>query len=511
MSLLFAAATLAVTGALFWLTSSSNARTDHRLLQQEVQQAASALSNQVPSVQAQMVDAVEVARNTHANPAIFARFVHPKLSTSGPFASMSLWRIGHGAPHEIASAGLPQALVTDHRAAAFLSRVHPSKELFVTQLFQGGPAPRLGYAEMPPGDTSGLVVYAERFLPGARPVKKGEPSLGQFALYLGHRTARSELLETTAPTPLPGAKASAAVPFGDRTLTLVGARTSGLAGTLSTSVPWVVLGAGILGSVADAALVEYVTRRRRLAEHLARRNEELYLSQRRLTVELQEALLPELPEVDGVEIAARYLAGVAGTEVGGDWYDVVPRGEKRCVIVVGDVSGRGLQAAATMASLRFALRAYLAEGYEIGDALGKLRTLLDVDRDRRFATVLVVEIDIPGRRMWVASAGHLLPLVISRGQGDYVRGAVGTPVGVVPHGDGEPIEMELPDAATVVAFSDGLVERPGELLDVGLARLRDVAVAPVSGVDELVDRTVSELVGDNSNDDAVIIGVRWTS
>src|SRR3954447_22034024 len=106
-----------------------------------------------------------------------------------------------------------------------------------------------------------------------------------------------------------------------------------------------------------------------------------------------------------MEAAARYVAGVDELEVGGDWYDVIEQGPGRCAFVVGDISGRGLPAATTMASLRFAVRAYLAEGHDIEVVLTMLGRLIDIDTDHQFATVLLGELDSCAGTLRLVSAG----------------------------------------------------------------------------------------------------------
>ncbi len=96
----------------------------------------------------------------------------------------------------------------------------------------------------------------------------------------------------------------------------------------------------------------------------ARENRRLYAEQRSVAETLQRALLPiDLPELAGIQCAVRYIPGVAGIEIGGDWYDLIDLDDSHLLLVVGDVSGRGLGAATVMASLRFAVHAYAVEGY----------------------------------------------------------------------------------------------------------------------------------------------------
>ena len=294
------------------------------------------------------------------------------------------------------------------------------------------PGPRLGYAEMPVGEDR-YIVYAETALPASRrfSVPKSSPFDDlNFAIYLDKTGTGAQLVAASVPVPVRGPTATATVAFGDATLTVVATPMSDLAGGLSAALPWVVLGLGLVLSLLTASTIDYVTRGRQLAVQLASENEALYVQQRDIAGTLQEALLPEVPVLEALEVAARYLPGVAGIEVGGDWYDVVESGPGRCTFVVGDVSGRGLVAAKTMAALRYATRAYLAQGDGPEAVLAKLGHLLDFEHDHQFATVLIGEIDVAGRRVTPGERRPLPPLLLAGGRASYLELPVGVPVGV---------------------------------------------------------------------------------
>ena len=157
----------------------------------------------------------------------------------------------------------------------------------------------------------------------------------------------------------------------------------------------------------------------------------LYMEQRSVADTLQHALLPQrLPDIPGVEIAVRYVAGASGVDIGGDWYDVVRLDDHRFVFIVGDVSGRGVRAATVMASLQFAGRAYAQEGYSPAMILERLSRSVDIERDDHFATVLCGLADVTARTMVLASAGHLPPLILSGGDARFVTAKPGPPVGI---------------------------------------------------------------------------------
>jgi serine phosphatase RsbU (regulator of sigma subunit) len=503
---------VALTLGLAWVTHVVNAHNNDRLLAQQVQQTAAAISSALPVVQSQLVDAVQVAIDTDGNAQTFQRFVAAGTVSTGSSGSISLWRLTNGQAQEITAIGPPLALVNEHLDSAFFATVHPRTALFVTGILPGT-TPRLGYAEMPVGDTSGLMVYRETSLPADRRavVSASSPFARlKFALYLGPKPVAANLLESTGSTPIRGHTSSTSLPFGDTVVTLVGASGGDLAGGLSAGLVWIVLGVGFALALGSGVTVEYALRRRLFAESLARDNGRLYREQQNIAGYLQHALLPRVPEIDGIEIAARYLAGVVDIDVGGDWYDVISTGNDRCVFFVGDVSGRGLAAATTMASLRYAIRAYTAQGDDVTAVLEKLGALLDIEADQQFATVLAGEIDVGRHRITLVSAGHFMPLVIRNGVAEFIVGPAAPPVGVASLDNLTTVTFDVPPHATLIAFTDGLIERKDDdSIDIGLERLRTAATGRTESLGELVDELVDAMITADAPDDTVILAIRW--
>jgi serine phosphatase RsbU (regulator of sigma subunit) len=198
-------------------------------------------------------------------------------------------------------------------------------------------------------------------------------------------------------------------------------------------------------------------------------------------------------------------------DVGGDWYDVVEAGHGRALLVIGDISGHGLRAATTMASLRHAMLAYAAEDCRPAAVLDRLSDFVNAKPHDYLATVLCALIDAEAHRMTVASAGHLPPLLLNGADGRYVELDAGVAVGVRSDERYRETSVSVPADAMLVAFTDGLVERRGEVLDVGLARLRDAAAGRGLPLQELVDKLARELTSEHHQDDTAIVAVQWRS
>ncbi|MFE9835450.1 SpoIIE family protein phosphatase [Streptomyces sp. NPDC005551] len=188
---------------------------------------------------------------------------------------------------------------------------------------------------------------------------------------------------------------------------------------------------------------------------------------------LQEALLPHrLPAHPLVETAGRYLPGTQGMDVGGDWYDVVEAGDG-LALVIGDVQGHGVQAAATMGQLRSAVRAF-ALGDQPPDEVmsGTNRLLIDLDPGQ-FASCCYIRLDPGTGRARAARAGHPQPLLRHPdGRTEVLDLPGGVVLGVDPGAVYPVTDLLLEPDAVLALFTDGLVERPGRDIDEGIANLR---------------------------------------
>src|ERR1019366_6133118 len=195
--------------------------------------------------------------------------------------------------------------------------------------------------------------------------------------------------------------------------------------------------------------------------------------------------------------------------VGGDWYDIIPIDDGHFIFVLGDVSGRGVVAATIMARLHFAIRAYAIQGDSPASILGKLGRLLSIESDKSFATILCAVVDVAGHGITLVHAGHPPLLLLNGKTGDFIRSTVFPPVGVQESTDYQAEHFDVPAGATIVAFTDGLIERRGETIDTGLERLRALTVENSLALDDLLTKILTESTEAEYHDDTAILAVRW--
>ena len=238
----------------------------------------------------------------------------------------------------------------------------------------------------------------------------------------------------------------------------------------------------------------------------------LYERQRSTAVALQLSLLPdELPDAPGIELAALFRPGSAESDVGGDWYDAFALPDGRLVLVVGDVMGKGVIAAAGMGRLRAALRA-LAFVNPLPEAVlrGLDRVFTATEEPDQIATLVYLLVNPAARRVAVGGAGHL-PLVLMRA-GETPE-LIDAGAGSTPLGWPEPRAqrtMELGPGDILMGLTDGLVERRGYDLDEGLAQVLACAIGPAESLDALVERVTTTMLGHTAGrDDATLLAVRF--
>ncbi|NEK87651.1 SpoIIE family protein phosphatase [Blastococcus saxobsidens] len=229
----------------------------------------------------------------------------------------------------------------------------------------------------------------------------------------------------------------------------------------------------------------------------------------RLAAALQRTLLLEqLPKVPGVALAARYLPSEEDV-VGGDWYDIVPLPGGRVSIVLGDVAGHGLAAAAITAQLRHALRAHLLRAPGPAAALDGLNEVIGALLPGELATAIVAELDPATGDVVVANAGHPPVLIGTAAGAAYLHEGRGPALGLLDVADYAETRVHLGDDDRLLLFSDGLVERSADGLAAGLEDLRAAVGAGPADPQQLLDAVLGAL-NPPRTDDVTLLGVART-
>jgi hypothetical protein len=206
-----------------------------------------------------------------------------------------------------------------------------------------------------------------------------------------------------------------------------------------------------------------------------------------------------------MEIAYRYLPSSVVSEVGGDWFDVIPLSCGRVALVVGDVMGHGIRAAATMGQLRTVARTLATLDMEPEQVLSRLDETAAAAGDDQFATCVCVVYDPVERLGVVACAGHLPPVIVAPdGRAEPIDVPPGVPLGVggVPF---ESVEFALPTNGILTLYTDGLVERRGQDIASGMEELLSTLSGRGRTLEETCDAVISTLVPDGAEDDVAVI------
>lgn len=224
---------------------------------------------------------------------------------------------------------------------------------------------------------------------------------------------------------------------------------------------------------------------------------------------LQRAMAPlELPVVQGLDLAARYIPAEEGSLAGGDWYDVIVLPSGTVALVIGDVAGHGLEAMSVMGQIRTAIRAYALDGLEPSAVVEKAdRFLQDVHHDQQMATLLYAELDLDRPAFTIVNAGHPPPIVLPpNAPASFLDIDVRLPIGIGRQQPAPAVEATFEPGTTFVLYTDGLIDRPGVAIDDELHRLLQVvdegrSVAPGA----LCDAMVSVMTDRTARDDVAVL------
>ncbi|ATW52187.1 histidine kinase [Streptomyces peucetius subsp. caesius ATCC 27952] len=283
---------------------------------------------------------------------------------------------------------------------------------------------------------------------------------------------------------------------------------------------------GVAGFWRAGASAPFEEQDKEFAEELAARaavaidNARRYTREHTMAVTLQRSLLPRgVPEQNALDVAYRYLPAQAG--VGGDWFDVIPLSGARVALVVGDVVGHGLHAAATMGRLRTAVHNFSALDLPPDELLSHLDELVaHIDANESAddmhdgdgitgATCLYAVYDPVSGRVAAATAGHLGPAVVhSDGTVDFPQLPVSPPLGLSASFPFASTELVLPEGSRLVLYTDGLVEDRGRDLDTGLEILRDALAGAGRTPEDTCAAVIEALVPARPSDDIALLVAR---
>jgi hypothetical protein len=233
---------------------------------------------------------------------------------------------------------------------------------------------------------------------------------------------------------------------------------------------------------------------------------ETYAAERKASLGLQRALLPaDLPQIPGWDLAAFY-SPAGQEEAGGDFYDVLPLTDGRIVAVVGDVMGRGVQAAAAMAQIRTMIRAYAVDDPDPVRVFERVDTFFRVADLAQIVTALYFLIDPATGTVSIANAGHLPPIIVDGDSSRVVTNAGGVAFGIGSFERSSEVLVLAPSTSLLIV-TDGLVERRGEDIDVGIERIIEATV-PCRGectAEQLLKAVLETSTTQSAQDDDVTV------
>jgi GAF domain-containing protein len=229
----------------------------------------------------------------------------------------------------------------------------------------------------------------------------------------------------------------------------------------------------------------------------------LHDRERLVAATLRRALLPShLPWVPGVELEARLMP--AEEPMGGDWYDAFALPGGRVGLAVGDVVGHGIEPAAAAVRLRHLLRGFVLGGHDPAGVVAALDMLVEDEPHAEFGSVLYAELDVPRRTVRWATAGHVPPVLVRDGRATVLESAGGTVLGVQSIVPWPQRTDELRAGDRFVLYTDGLVERPGEPLDLAIQGVFAPCAATARGLPELCDALLDARPRPQRDDAAIL-------
>ncbi len=511
-SVMILAFLLVLTGVTFWGTRTIVRDQERRLLTERTHEVGLVLSTSIGAVPTSLSALGGILAATDGSTSAFTQAANTEVAANPNLAYGLLRQTSGGYVVEAAAGkGLAVGDVISDARAATMAEASRSKVVVVTPVIGTGANRVLGFALGPPAAPAGTVLYRQAALgvvSSPRAAATAPFHEVKVVLYASPRVDPSQVLvATTAQLPLKGSVQFQTLQVGSSTLLLAVAATQPLVGSVAADAPWFVLAVGVVVALLVGVAVEAESRRRRAAVALL-------ASEHDIAETLQRSLLPELPQLKGLDLAARYLAGGTFQQVGGDWFDVFALADGRVGVVIGDVIGHDIAAATAMSQIRASLRAYAWQGDGPGPVLARLDRLIDAFGLAQLVTVFygVLEEAAPdgGRVLRYANAGHLPPFVLAPdGHVHSMAGGGSTVIGAPTTENRVEAEQVLPAGSTLLLFTDGLVEVPGGSLNDSLASLAATIAGhrPSDPAENLCERVVTAMQGKDLRDDIAVLAI----
>lgn len=487
--------------------------TEDQLLQQQAEEIAAVLSSAISGLQAPLAAAASVAAATDADPAAVGASFGESLARNQFRGAVVLDSEGG----EVLALGEPLVLARhEGRLAAVVAPASAAEGLAVIDTLDLEPRV-LGFAHSDNVDDR-YVVYAETPLPERTGAPRSNELFSNldFSLFLGTERVTDQLLYTSARAiPLTGRVAQTTVPFGDGSLTLAVSTDEDLADRLSAQLPWILVAGGTVLAVAVGGVVALILRGRRQAEDLA---QELAISHERqqgVIRTLQQSLLPRrLPSPAGTELATAFWPADSSLEVGGDFYDVFTIDSNSWAVAIGDVCGKGVDAAALTAVVRHTIRAGAHQLTRSAEVLSWARDAVEAFDENTYCTACFAFVrQAPsGLRVDLSLAGHPRPILITADETTAV-GEPGTILGMVPPRFQE-VVVNLGPGDALVFYTDGVTDAPagGEVTEEQLCEV--LAAGQAASPDEIIELLRDELRRrrpGGTRDDVALVVIRGST
>jgi serine phosphatase RsbU (regulator of sigma subunit) len=498
---------LVVTGLLSWGANRLVTDQAHRLLVERANEVRLLLSTSLATISTEVSSLAAVPATS--SPEAFGR--EAASFNTGTSSSSSTWALLRRTPTgystiAVVGPGLKVGQPVSPSVASTLEAA-PLGQMVATPLSGAGAKRSIGFAYP---TANGEAVYREIVVgPVRAPAQASNSAFSdvKVVLYASSTPDPTKVLVSTAPT---AAISGVQLPLmaGSTTWLMVVAPVRPLVGSLAQDSPLVVLLGGVVIAILAATLVELILRRRDQAI-------QLYEAEHRFAEGLQRHLLPDIPTVGGLDMAARYVAAGSDQQVGGDWFDVFELDNGLTAVAIGDVMGHDVRAAQAMAQIRASLRAYALEVADPGSVVDRLAHLVDTFSIAALVSLLygtLSPMDEGGQRCfrW-SNAGHLPPLVRSPdGEVKESPGGRAAILGAPREGPSVVSSLTLAPKASLVLYTDGLVEIPGGDLRDTIASLQHVvAEQPVeASAEEMCEAIIASQLSNAPRDDVALFLVR---